>query len=561
MKVCDVIVEFCIDKGIDIVFGIIGSANARIYKSFASRGIKIVNVHHEQCAVHAAGAYYKTCGKLAVALVTAGGGVTNAITGIVSLWSDSIPCIIISGQEASKYVEECRDRRMYGMQGVNVTRMTEGIVKYAKVAEAGSIQDDLETMYTHFSPRFGPMLMDVPFDVQSSDVITRPWKSDATLAYPSLVQTSHVYDLFINSERPVVLFGNGVKLSGASGLVEKFMKVPIMLSWSAIDLIGHDTPLYFGIPGIYGQRRANFIIQKCDLLLVIGSRLALPQTGYNLDNFAKNAKIVMVDIDDTEFKSCVDVKIKADCRDFMEAFDIPDVDYSSWIHECDEIKTEFPVIGSCHMIDHGFPNSYRVIDKISEYLTADHVIVTDMGTALVCGHQSIRLKQGAIMFSSYGLGEMGYGLPGSIGASFAARNRQVICLNCDGSMMLNLQELQTIIQHGLNIKIVIFNNDGYLSIKHTQKMLFKGEFNSVNSETGICLPNYINLGKAFGYDTYQIKTLDEMCTEFEKFITKKGPALCEIFMPPEQEFVPKLQGVEKNGIIYPPDFDQMYPPL
>lgn len=557
MKVCDVIVKFCKKNGIDIVFGIIGSANAHIYKSFILHGIEIVNVHHEQCAVHAAGSYYRTSGKLAVALVTAGGGITNAITGIVSLWADSIPCIIISGQESSRYVKEYSHRRMYGTQGVNVIQMTQGIVKYAKVVTANSVQDDLENMYTNFSPRFGPMLIDVPFDVQSSDITMRPWCEHGYVR--PFIQTDEVSDLFIKSQRPVILLGHGVKLSGASSIVNKFLKVPIMLSWSSIDLISHDTPLYFGMPGIYGQRCANYIIQRCDVLLVIGSRLALPQTGYNLDNFAKNAKIVMVDIDDTEFKSCVDIKIKADCRDFMDAFDIPDIDYSSWIGECNEIKKECPLIESCHMIDEGFPNSYRVIDKISEYLSSNHVIVTDMGTALLSGHQAIRLKQGAIMFSSYGLGEMGYGLPAAIGAAFAARDKQIICLNCDGSMMMNLQELQTIIQHKLNVKIVIFNNDGYLMIKHTQKMLFNGQYNSVNAKTGICLPNYINLGKAFGYDTYQIKTFDEMYL-FEEFVARKGPAICEILMPPEQDFVPKLKGILKNGIIHPPDFDEMSPP-
>jgi acetolactate synthase-1/2/3 large subunit len=227
-----------------------------------------------------------------------------------------------------------------------------------------------------------------------------------------------------------------------------------------------------------------------------------------------------------------------------------------------EITKKFPFIEDAH-IDNGFPNSYRVIDKISDFLKPSQIIVTDMGTALLSGHQAIRLQDGHTMFSSYGLGEMGYGLPAALGAAISSPDREVLCLNCDGSMMMNLQELQTIIQHRLKVKIVIFNNDGYLMIKHTQKMLFKGKYNAVDSNTGIVLPDYMKIADAFGYEKYQIKSWSEFYEYFPKFMDFDGPSICEIFMDPDQDFIPKVKGVVNNDTnsIFAPPIEEMSPLL
>lgn len=561
MKTSHLIADFLVKHDITTVFGIIGSANAHLYDAFVSHGIKIVNVHHEQCAVIAAGAYYRTCNKLAIALVTAGGGATNAITGVVSLWADSIPCIILTGQESTKYIVEHSHRRMYGTQGFDVVKMTSGVVKSSKTTSADSIQVDMEEAYSiALSDRPGPVIIDIPFDVQSYDVCNREWKKYTHITTkPSIDEITLVQQLFVKSKKPVLLAGHGVKLSGGKDAIQKLVKIPTMLSWSSIDLIDHDNPLYFGMPGIYGNRMSNYIIEQCDLLLVIGSRLALPQTGYS--SYANSATIIMVDIDPTEVKPFVDVHIKSDCLEFIKAFDVPnEFDYVDWIHQCNLIKQSNPIIESCHKIDQGFPNSYMVIDRISDLIKHNHVIVTDMGTALLSGHQAIRLKKDNTMFSSYGLGEMGYGLPAAIGAAFATPERPIMCLNCDGSMMMNLQELQTIIQHKLNIKIIIFNNDGYLMIKHTQNMLFNGKYNAVNSDTGIVLPEYMKISQAFGFPSFRIKTWTDFDVHFTEFMNVDGPSICEIFMPQYQDFVPKLKGIcDKNGKITPPRFDEMSP--
>jgi acetolactate synthase-1/2/3 large subunit len=564
MKVSDIVSSFLIKNNIDTVFGIIGSANSHIYDSFKNSNIKIINVHNEQCAVIAAGAFFKTTGKLALALVTAGGGATNSVTGIVSLWADSTPTIIISGQESACYISEHSDRRMYGTQGFDFPHMVSKTTKYAKtIVDPLTIQDELEKAYSiSLTGRNGPVLLDIPFDIQSKNIIFREW-TDYT---PEIINNgiSNVKELILNSKKPVFLAGNGVKLSNSCDLFKNLIKsleIPVLLTWSGIDILHDKHPLYFGRPGLYGQRAANFILQKSDLVIVLGSRLTLPQTGYDFKEFARGAKVVMVDVDKTECKNFVHLFLETDCGEFIKQINIK---YSNekWLDECRKLSKQFPFLEEAHN-DGFYPNSYRIINKISDYLKEDQIIVTDMGTALLSGHQAIRLKPNNVMFSSYGLGEMGYGLPAALGAAISSPKKEVLCLNCDGGMMMNLQELQTIIQHKLKIKIVIFNNDGYLMIKHTQKMLFNGAFNSVDSKTGIVLPNYMKVADAFGYEKYQIKSWEDFNKIFPTFMNFDGPSICEIFMPPNQDFIPKVKGVlnADTNTIFAPPLEEMSPIL
>tara|TARA_Y100000389_G_scaffold203492_1_gene252063 strand:- start:2408 stop:4192 length:1785 start_codon:yes stop_codon:yes gene_type:complete len=565
-KVSDVIVSFLIEKGITAVYGIIGSANSHIYNSCAESGIKIYNTHNEQAAVIAAGAHYRTSGKLALALVTAGGGATNAITGVVSLWADSIPTIILSGQEKSDYVKNHAPRRMYGTQGFDVVHMVSKTTKYAKLVEAATIQDDLETAYNiAVSGRKGPVLLDVPFDVQSATIQMRIWNTPSIVKLqPSTKVMLEVVNFIKKSKRPVLLAGHGIKLSDSVELFRsrvESLNIPTLLTWSGIDILDHNNPFFFGSPGVYGQRAANFIFQNCDLLITIGTRLTIPQTGYDFNDVARNATIVMIDIDETEFKEFVDLPIKSDCGAFLEKLSGVKSTCDEWIQSCRDIRTEFPIVED-HHVDDEFPNSYKMIEAISKHLKRDQIIVTDMGTALLSGHQSIHLGKDMTMFSSYGLGEMGYGLPAAFGAAIAGKGREVLCLNCDGGMMMNIQELQTIVQHKLPVKIVIFNNDGYLMIKHTQKMLFDGNYNAVDKNTGIVLPDYMKVAKAFGYEPYRIKTWSEFDFYFPRFMDYEGPAICEIFMPPNQEFIPKVKGVvQMDGSIFAPPIEEMSPLL
>jgi acetolactate synthase-1/2/3 large subunit len=570
VKVSDVIAEFLKEKQINTVFGIIGSANSHIFDSINKLGYtKIINTHHEQAAVLAMGAYYRASGKLSAAIVTAGGGVTNAVTGVVSNWADSIPGIIISGQENYNYVSTQEHLRMYGTQGLNITKMVKEVTKLAiPFNDNDDIQTTLEILdHTTTVGRPGPVWLDVPMNLQAKMVNKRDWNFIKPIKIEANIES--IIDEINSSKRPVIIGGNGIRLSGAKNKFREllsYLRIPTLLSWSGIDLLDDNNENYFGRFGLYGQRPANFIVQNADLVIVLGSRLALPQVGYDFSQFARGAKIIVVDIDELEgIKYPVDF-VWGDCKEVIQS--LIDASYmiygykEEWFKYCVDLKNKYPLIEDAHK-DNGYLNSYRFITKMSDYLKDDHIIVTDMGTALLSGHQNIKLKPNQTMFTSQGLGEMGYGLPGALGAAIACPNKPVLCMNCDGGIMMNLQELHTIIENGLNnIKIIIFNNDGYLMIKHTQKMLFKGDYVSVDKKTGIGLPNFSKLLPAFGYDYYELKEWDSLDYTMNNFLNNTKAAVLEVFMDPEQDFIPKVKGVLREDLsILAPPIEEMSPLL
>jgi acetolactate synthase-1/2/3 large subunit len=332
-------------------------------------------------------------------------------------------------------------------------------------------------------------------------------------------------------------------------------------SWSAIDVISSNNEFNFGCPGIYGQRAANFIVQNCDLLIVLGSRLALPQTSYNIDNFAPDAKIVMINNDKNELNkySRYEVKINSDCKKFIESLLLCSIDSYKfeWIEKCNFYKKEFPLIEDCHLKDNeNFDNSYVFINQISHMLDEDHIIVIGQGTPLPCGHQALFHKRNQTIFASNGLGEMGNGLPSAIGAAIASPEKKIILFDGDGSSMMNLQEMQTLIGYKIPLKIVIFNNDGYLFIKHTQKMLFQGRYTGVNAETGVSLPKFSKIANAFG-----IEYFSSFDNEVQEFLNFEGCAIYEIFMNPEQDLIPKVKGIMTDSGFLSPPLEEMSPLL
>jgi acetolactate synthase-1/2/3 large subunit len=570
VKVSDAIADFLKQLEIKVVFGIIGSANSHIFDSINKLGYtKIINLHHEQACVMAMGAYYRASGKLSAAIVTAGGGATNAVTGIVSNWADSIPGFVIFGQESVKYCQSHAHLRMLGTQGLDIVHMTSKVVKFGKrIDNESDTQNIFETAYTEtISGRPGPVLIDIPFDIQSKKIDIQQWNLKS-INLGKTYSLDEAYELIKTSKRPIVVGGNGIRLSNSSSAFEVFIQkfsLPTLLTWSAIDLLSSDNPLFFGRFGIYGQRAANFIVQNADLVLVIGSRFAIPQVGYDISQLSREAKIIVVDIDETEINKYKDYYSQTyiqSCDVFintMNQFDSIEPN-SEWLSYCNENKNKYPLVEDQSQ-NLEYVNSYQFIDRLSDSLSDNHIVVTDMGTALLSGHQAIKLKKNQKMFTSQGLGEMGYGLPGAIGAAFACPEKPVLCLNCDGGIMMNLQEAHSIIENNLNVKIVIFNNDGYLMIKHTQKMLFKGDYNSVNKKTGIGLPNFKSLMTAFGYNYYSIYNMNNFDT-VDNFLADKSPSVLEVFMDPEQDFIPKVKGISMaDGSIFAPPLEEMSPLL
>ena len=572
IKVSDVVAEFLKHKQIDTVFGIIGSANSHIFDSIQNLGYtKIICTHHEQAAIMAMAAYYRASGKLSAAIVTAGAGASNAITGVVSNWADSIPGFILSGQEPSTYLDIHKNLRMYGTQGFSAYEMVKNVTKYSNVLlNPNSIQTELETLYNiSVTGRPGPTWLDIPLDSQAKKV---KFKSFSNYSNKSLRITdayeyaSDIIKLINESKRPLILGGMGIKLSGAKDKFKQLInatQIPTTLSWSGIDLLPTNNPNNYGRFGLYGQRAANFIAQNADLIVVLGSRLALPQVGYDFSQFARGAKIVVVDVDELELnkyektiKYNHNVSIVLD--KLLENITKIKPNISEWKNKCDYYRNEYPIINDDYK-DDKYVNSYSFVNTLTQQLSDDEIIVTDMGTGLLSGHQAGHLKENQTMFTSQGLGEMGVGLPYAIGAAFAEPNKLITCLNCDGGIMMNLQELQTIVQHNLPVKIFIFNNDGYLMIKHTQKLFFNGRYNSVDSSTGVLLPIFERIAYGFKIPYARIDKIEDLDTINLDY---KGPAIIEVFMDPEQNFIPKVKGVilEDESIFAPP-LEEMSPLL
>lgn len=549
VRLSEVIVDHLEVNNIKVVFGIIGSANSYIFDSIQKRGgITLVSVHHEQAAVMAMGAYYRTTGKMAAALVTAGGGSSNAFTGILSNWADSIPGLIISGQEQSYYINEYDGMRMYGVQGYDSVKTFQNSTKMSIRIDKDNVHNAMTQAFKETQQnRPGPVFVEVPFDVQGQ-LIERPSveafkpvrvadSTDVTIAKSILNQIS-------KAKRPLILAGHGVKLSGADNILKQFVekyKLPTLLSWSAVDLLEEDHPLNYGRSGVQGQRSSNFIIQNCDLLIVLGSRLSLLQTGYSRNDFAPNAKIVHIDIDNQELSKfnsrseCYDRDVYGILEELNSCGDFESINTIDWLAYCDSMRNKYPRVMPEHLADP--TNSYTFIDSFSRKLPDNYTIVTDMGTALLSGFYGFNIKPNQKMFTSLGLGEMGYGLAAAVGAGFG--DKPVMCLNCDGGMMMNLQELQTIKTHNLPVKIIIFNNDGYLMIKHTQKMLFNGDRTCVDKNTGVTLPDYKKVAKAFEFPYYTQEQMDD-------FINTPGAGIMEVFMDPNQEFIPKVKGMKMD---------------
>lgn len=571
VKISDLIAEFLKEKKIDTVFGIIGSANSHIFDSIEKLGYtKIICTHHEQAAVMAMGAYYRASGRISAAIVTAGAGASNAVTGVVSNWADSIPGFIISGQESSGYLKAHDGFRMFGTQGFHAYKMVQDVTKYSNVVlDPEIIQDELETLYNiSVSGRPGPTWLDIPFDIQSKQIERRDWKHINLKSIRVTDAYSHADDiinLLNNSERPVILGGMGVKLSGSKAKFQQFINatgIPTLLSWSGIDLLPTQHKSHFGRFGLYGQRAANFIVQNSDLVIVFGSRLALPQVGYDFSQFARHAKIVVIDIDEDElYKHPRTIKYNHDCGMVLDALletlsNLKLNQINNWVDRCNKYREDYPILSEDYKNDK-YVNSYSFVNKLTQTLSDTEIIVTDMGTGLLSGHQVCDLKENQTMFTSQGLGEMGVGLPLAIGAAFAEPSKSITCLNCDGGIMMNLQEIQTIVQHQLPVKIFVFNNDGYLMIKHTQKMLFKGKYNAVNKATGIVLPDFKKLAYGFDLPYLSVNKLEDLDT----IDYPTGPCLIEVFMDPEQDFIPKVKGVAvaSDDSIFAPPIEEMSP--
>lgn len=580
IKVSELIAQTLEELGIEHIFSIIGAGNVHLFEAITRRGFtEIVCVHHEQAACMAMQTYYRTCGKLSASLLTTGAGSTNGVTGVVSAWADSIPCLVIAGNENSKFTKPDSPYRMWGVQGYDSVDMVRKVTKYAhRVTSSDQAAYELKkAAHIALDQRPGPCWIEIPMDLQASRIdpvsvvqFMAPVPKDYSTPELS-VQVDSVIDALLSAQRPLLWLGHGIRLAGAEKQIDPFLNllgVPALVTWAGIDMIDSGHPMLFGRAGVYGQRASNFILQNCDYLLTIGTRLAIPQIGYDLADLARNARIDVVDIDPVEVSkhhTRVQQMIVCDAAVFIQTLterlqQRVIENRTDWLAKCNAYQDQFPWVGPEHDDQGGFMNSYRFMERLNGFLKRDQIVVTDMGTALLCGHQALHIKEGQRLMTSTGLGEMGYGLPAAIGASFANERGEVMCLNCDGGMMLNLQELQTVAHHKLPIKLFIFNNDGYLMIKHTQNALFKTGYVGTDKASGISCPDFSKIAAAFDMPSFQIRHWEECDETLAKVQAATGPVICEVFMHPEQLFTPKLSLVVKeDGTMVSPPLEDLSP--
>lgn len=584
MKLTDYVIDFLVTQGIRNVFGLTGGAVVHLFDS-ADRNPAITPIfcHHEQAAALAAAAYARVKNGLGAAIVTTGPGGTNAITGVTGAWQDSIPCIFLSGQSRVEHTTHGKSLRQLGSQELDIVSIVRPITKYAVMVEDPlKIRYHLEkAVYLATESRPGPVWIDLPLNFQwvsiEPDMLAGFNPDEIKQFSPPEIPIKELckecYELLIRAERPLVFGGYGIRLARAEKELRQFVEllnIPFLLTWTASDIVSTDHSLFIGRPGIAGQRGANLAVQNCDLLICVGSHLSIPLTGTLFHAFAREAKIVMVDIakEELEYQTVrVDLPIQCDAKLFFKEM-LNQAPYKElglkdwWLEKCIKYKL-YNSVPQEWTAQRDYVNPYVFIDILSDELNDNDIIVVDGGgTVVYITFQAFKVKEKQRLILSSGIGAMGTGLPESVGACFASGGKRVICLCGDGSMQLNIQELQTIVHHNLSVKIFVFNNGGYLAIRHTQDGFLDGNYVGSNAQGGLSLPDFKKVAAAYGINSTQINNHGELRDKIRWTLENPGPWLCEVMINREQEMMPR-QGFEQkpDGTFAPRPLEDMYPYL
>jgi acetolactate synthase I/II/III large subunit len=566
MRVADYIAQTLAEYGIRHVFLVTGGGAMHLNDALSrNKSLQVVCCHHEQACSLAAESYYKLSNKLAAVNVTTGPGGTNAITGVYGAYVDSLGMIVVSGQSKWETLVRSTDLplRQLGDQEVDIIRMVEGITKYAVVVkDPSSIRYHLErALHLAVHGRPGPVWLDVPVNVQGSQVDPsslrgyNPAEDAMVWETPDLdAACADFLDRLSRAERPVIYAGSGVRLSGRMdaffALLDR-IGVPVVTAWNNNDLVPDAHPCYAGRPGSVGDRAGNFTVQNSDLLLILGCRLNIRLISYNWENFARHAYKVWVDIDATELKKPTvrpDLPVHADLAEFMprllakaEAMGVDAARFASWRAWCKQRLARYPVVLPSYWTDAQNVNPYCFMERLFAHTNPDETIVTADGTACVTAFQAARISEGMRLYHNSGSAPMGFDLPAAIGACFAQEpGKRVVCLAGDGSIMMNLQELQTIAGLKLPVKTFVLFNHGYHSIRQTQHAFFKDNIVGCGTDSGLSFPEWERIAHAFGMPYQRISTHEELDTAIKATLDTDGPTLCEVVLDLRQPFAPKL---------------------
>lgn len=563
VKVSDYIADFLVKNGIRDMFTVVGGGAMHLNDSFGHHSeINCIYNHHEQASAMAADAYFRVENKIAAVCVTSGPGAINALNGVAGAYVDSIPMLVFSGQAKTGLTARGSGLklRMLGIQEVDIVSALGNMTKYAQmVMNPEKIRYYLEkALYIAVSGRPGPCWLDIPLDIQGAYVDADSMEGyetekDNSILYGEVLEETveKVADKLTDAKRPVIYAGNGIRISGAVQLFQELAEklgIPVVTCWDSIDLIETENEYYAGRGGTMGDRAGNFAVQNSDFLLCIGSRLNINQVGYDVNTWAREAYIVDVDIDPEEFKKPtirVDLSVCADAGKFMEillkkAVQGERKQYAEWAEQCQRWKKAYPVVQKRHYQESEAVNVYAFVDKLSRMLPEGAVTVAANGSASVVGSQTYYIGEGQRFIMNCGLSSMGYDLPAAIGACVALGKKAIICIAGDGSIQMNLQELQTIVTNKLPIKIFVINNGGYHQIRQTQNNVFHNGLVGVGPESGdLDFPDFEKLAGAYGIPYCRICGHSEMDEKIEMALTAKTFFLCEVICTTTQIFEPK----------------------
>ena len=589
IKVSEYIADFFVSHGVTDVFILTGGGAMHLDDAIGHKeGITCTYNHHEQACAIAAEGYARLTGKVAPVVVTSGPGGTNAITGVIGAWQDSIPMFVVSGQVKRETTTWSTDipLRQLGDQEFQIIDSVKNMTKYAvMVTEKDEIRYHLEkAWYMCLGGRKGPVWLDIPLDIQAAIVETddlkgyEPDGSQDPVFDASL--TKAIVDKIKEAKRPVILVGTGINVAGArSEFLEcaEALGIPVLTAWNAHDVMPTDHPLFCGKPGTVGLRGGNFIAQSCDLLLVLGCRMNIRIISYNKLAFAKDAYKIIVDIDENELKKPTikaDMPVCANVLDVMKSVteyvgSDPAYDkksFADWLKRAGDVNNRYPAVLDRYRHTPKL-NPYVFLEAMYDKLKEGDVTVTGNGGACVMGFQAAAVKKDQRLFTNSGCAAMGYGFPAAIGAAVARRrfkdekgSDRVICLDGDGSFMMNIQELQTVVYNRLNVKVVILNNNGYHSIRQTQQNLFSGRpLIGVGDGNGLSFPDFEKIAYAFGLSYVRIDSEDKL-GELDRAFDCDGPYLIEAVVDEKQNFEPKLSSkVHEDGTITSAANDDMFP--
>lgn len=582
VKLSDYVVSYIADKGINDVFMIVGGGAMHLNEAFGSNPkVKYHCNHHEQASAIASEGYTRITGKPGVCVVTTGPGGTNTITGLVGQWLDSLPALYISGQVKIETTIGDSGLRQMGLQEIPIVDLVKSVTKYAvMVTNPQDIKYHLDkAFYLATTGRPGPVWIDIPLDIQASYIQPKKLRSFSPKELPKNLNSvkelkdkvKKTVELLKTSKRPLFIVGSGVRLSGA---IDEFLKlaqklnVPVVTATTAHDVIYSDHPLFFGRPGLFGERVGNFVVQNTDLLITIGSQLSIWTISFGYKNFARVAKHVRVDIDPKELKKRTvkhDLTICCDAKVFIKELNeqlkyksLPK--YDKWLDYCKNLRKKYPVVIDEQRNQKKFVNSYYFVEVLSDILSSKIPVVVGNGTAFTCTFQCMKIKKNQRLIGNVGCASMGYDLPAAIGVCIGNEKRETVLITGDGSIQMNIQELQTIVFKKLPIKIFLLNNNGYLAIRNTQDAFFKSHYVGTDETSGVGFPDMAKISKAYGIPFERIKNHKDLKNKIKKILSKKGPFLCELMMNPKQPLIPKVSSYARpDGKLISRPMEDMYP--